>query len=41
VRLGPRSVQELDVIPFLIDFRNSRIVQAGPADTQVIMKYFK
>jgi gamma-polyglutamate biosynthesis protein CapA len=41
VRLGPRSVQALEVIPFLIDFRNSRIVQAGPADTHVIMKYFK
>jgi len=34
-------VQELQVIPFLIDFRNSRIVEAGADDAQVIMKYFK
>ena len=41
VRLGEGGVQELQVIPFLIDFRNSRIVEAGADDAQVIMKYFE
>ena len=41
VRLGPGGVEELRVIPFLIDLRNSRIVDAGADEAQVIMKYFK
>jgi poly-gamma-glutamate synthesis protein (capsule biosynthesis protein) len=41
VRLGEGGVQELRVIPFMIDLRYSRIVEAGADDAQVIMKYFE
>ncbi len=35
------GAQEFKVIPFLIDFQNSRIVGAEQADAQIIMQYFK
>jgi len=41
VRLGPSGVEKLDVIPFMIDIRNSRIIQADPDAAQVIRSHFK
>ncbi len=35
------GAEEFKVIPFLIDFQNSRIVGAEQADAQIIMQYFK
>ncbi len=41
VTLDSSRVQELEIIPFLIDFQDSRIVEADLEDAQVIMNYFK
>jgi poly-gamma-glutamate synthesis protein (capsule biosynthesis protein) len=41
VTLDSQGVEEISVIPFLIDVRNSRVVTAEEADTQRIMQYFK
>jgi poly-gamma-glutamate synthesis protein (capsule biosynthesis protein) len=41
VTLDSSSAQGLEIIPFLIDVRDSRMVQADPEDAQVIMNYFK
>lgn len=41
VTLDSSGAQELEIIPFLIDFRDSRIVEADLEDAQVIMNYFK
>jgi len=40
-KLDSSGVQELEIIPFLIDLQDSRIVEAGPEDARVIMNYFK
>jgi poly-gamma-glutamate synthesis protein (capsule biosynthesis protein) len=41
VTLDFKGIQEFSVIPFLIDYRNSRVRKAEQADTQLIMQYFK
>ncbi|MGE5641586.1 MAG: CapA family protein [Byssovorax cruenta] len=41
VRLNSHGVVQFGVIPFLIDDRHSRVVEAGPTDRQRIMQYFK
>jgi poly-gamma-glutamate synthesis protein (capsule biosynthesis protein) len=41
VTLDSSGARELEIIPFLIDFRDSRIVEADPEAAQVIMNYFK
>jgi len=41
VTLDSSGAQGLEIIPFLIDFQDSRIVEADPEDAQVIMNYFK
>jgi poly-gamma-glutamate capsule biosynthesis protein CapA/YwtB (metallophosphatase superfamily) len=41
VTLDSSGAQELEIVPFLIDFQNSRIVEADLEDAQVIMNYFK
>jgi poly-gamma-glutamate synthesis protein (capsule biosynthesis protein) len=41
VILDSKGIREFSVVPFLIDYRNSRVVKAGQADAQLIMKYFK
>ena len=41
VRLDPSGVQELRAIPFRVDVQNSRIVEAGAEEAQVILEYFK
>jgi len=41
VTLDSSGVEEFSVIPFSIDYRNSRIVEAEEADAQVIIQYFK
>ncbi|HSB00199.1 MAG TPA: hypothetical protein VLE49_06080, partial [Anaerolineales bacterium] len=41
VTLAPQGVKEFHAIPFSIDVPDSRIVEAGQADAQIIMQYFK
>lgn len=41
VTFDPQGVEEFEAIPFVIDVRNSRIVEPGQEDVQAIMKYFK
>lgn len=41
VKLDSGGVQEMEVVPFRIDARNSRIVEAGGEEIQIIMEYFK
>ena len=41
VTLDPSGAQGLEIIPFLIDFRDSRIIEAAPEDAQSILNYFK
>ncbi len=41
VTLDPHVVQGFKAIPFLIDVPNSRIIEPGQAEAQVIMQYFK
>ena len=41
VRLGSSKVEELNVIPFMIDIRNNRMIQADQDTAQVIRSYFK
>jgi len=41
VTLDSSGAQELEIVPFLIDFQDSRIVEADLEDAQVIMNYFK
>jgi gamma-polyglutamate biosynthesis protein CapA len=41
VTLDSSGARKLEIIPFLIDFRDSRIVEADPEAAQVIMNYFK
>lgn len=41
VTLDSSGAQGLEIIPFLIDVRDSRIVESDPEDGQVIMNYFK
>jgi poly-gamma-glutamate synthesis protein (capsule biosynthesis protein) len=41
VKLKASGAEEFQVIPFLIDIRGSRVVQAGPEDAQIIRGYFK
>jgi hypothetical protein len=39
--LGKNGVKEFKVIPFVIDVQNTRIREAGQADAQAVMEYFK
>ncbi|MGE5777562.1 MAG: CapA family protein, partial [Chloroflexota bacterium] len=41
VTLGPQGVEKFEVIPFVINVPNSRIVEAGEREGQAIMEYFK
>lgn len=41
VTLDAHDVEKFRAIPFLIDFRNSRVVEAEQSDVQFIMQYFK
>ncbi len=41
VTLDSHGVRELKAIPFVIEVPNSRIVEAGRADAQTILQYFK
>jgi poly-gamma-glutamate synthesis protein (capsule biosynthesis protein) len=41
VTLDPRGTKEFSVVPFLIDYRNSRVMKAEPTDTRLIRQYFK
>jgi poly-gamma-glutamate synthesis protein (capsule biosynthesis protein) len=41
VTLGKNGVKEFKVIPFVIDVQNTRIREAGQADAQAVMEYFK
>jgi poly-gamma-glutamate synthesis protein (capsule biosynthesis protein) len=41
VQLDARGAKKYRAIPFVIDVRESRILEAEQADTQVIMQYFK
>ena len=41
VTLNPHGVQKFKVIPFVIDFRNSRVKEAEQSDAQLILQYFK
>ena len=41
VTLDPGGVQEFKFIPFMIDIQNSRILEAGQKDEQIIGGYFK
>ncbi len=41
VTLDSSGARELEIIPFLIDLQDSRIVEADLEDAQVIMSYFK
>jgi len=41
VTLDSSGAQELEIIPFLIDLQDSRIIEADLGDAQVIMNYFK
>ena len=41
VRLDPSGAQELEIIPFSIDFQDSRILGADLEDAEVIRNYFK
>ncbi len=41
VRLDAQGVEEFKAVPFVIDVPGSRIVEAGEADAQMIVEYFK
>ena len=41
VTLDSSGARELEIVPFLIDFQDSRIVKPDLEDAQVIMNYFK
>jgi poly-gamma-glutamate synthesis protein (capsule biosynthesis protein) len=41
VTLDSEGTKEFNVIPFLMDYRNSRVRKAGQADAQRILQYFK
>lgn len=41
VTLDARGIGEFSVVPFLIDDRNSRVMQAEQADAERIMQYFQ
>lgn len=41
VILDSKGIREFSVVPFLIDYRNRRVMKAGQVDAQLIMQYFK
>jgi poly-gamma-glutamate synthesis protein (capsule biosynthesis protein) len=41
VSLNAYGVVQLKIVPFLIDYRHSRVIEAGPTDAQRIVEYFK
>jgi poly-gamma-glutamate synthesis protein (capsule biosynthesis protein) len=41
VRLDPHGVKGLRAVPFMIDPGNSRLLEAGPEDSQTILRYFE
>ena len=41
VTLDSRGVEKFQAIPFLIDVRNSRVMEPEPSDSQLIMQYFR
>jgi poly-gamma-glutamate synthesis protein (capsule biosynthesis protein) len=41
ITMDSRGIKEFSVVPFLVDYRNSRVIKAGPADAQLIRQYFK
>jgi poly-gamma-glutamate synthesis protein (capsule biosynthesis protein) len=41
VTLDSRGIRDFSVVPFLVDYRNGRVMKAGQADARLIMQYFK
>jgi poly-gamma-glutamate synthesis protein (capsule biosynthesis protein) len=41
VILDSKGIRDFSAVPFLIDYRNRRVMQAGQVDAQLILQYFK
>jgi poly-gamma-glutamate synthesis protein (capsule biosynthesis protein) len=41
ITLDSKGIKEFSVVPFLVDYRNSRVMKAEQADAQLIRQYFK